>query len=573
MHHFDEKTSTLKIQMMNLRAQLSERFQIAIDRESSPIASALFLGDRSDLTGDTVLNFRRCGISHLLALSGMHISVVILMWEILLRRLKISKLCRAAVVPALAIFYLMLTGCASSTFRAVLMLCIMYLAYLFSSDYDGFTALCISLFLILKVSPYAVADTAMWMSFIATAGILIFVPAVSQWLEEFLQKSELPKWIKRCIRLFVTAVTVGLFANAAMLPFLAYFYGEASLFSIGMTLILSPILSLALPLCMLTLALPWCRPIVWLTQFVLRIFLFASSKISDLHNTLVLLNGNVTIALTAVLAFLLILFALIRLVRRGWLLLPLALSFAVLTVAYLDRMPADAGVSVSYLCNLNEEALVLAEGRTAIAIDMSDGSGANVDPILNAVLQSKCTELQELVLTHYHSQSARLIASLSSSIKLRAVRLPAPSCKKECDIAMRLEQEARLHGIDVVYGTDGLPLEQVCIRSLDRLESDDRVEVPVILSLEIGESNLVYLGGDAWSGEKEDLARNYAISADYLILGSHGAWSVPSEGFILDLPTEQYVIFGNEALFHCYPQHRIPVEYAVAVSDKQFYLK
>ena len=570
---FEEKTLTIPMRMKNLRDLLSERFKMALDRKTYAMASALFLGDRSDLSGDVILNFKRCGISHLLALSGMHISVVILMWEILLKKLKISKLCRAIAVPMMAVGYLLLTGCAASTLRAVLMLCILYLAYLFSADYDPFTALCIALFLVLTTSPSAVVDTSMWMSFIASAGILIFLPAISEWIERLTRNTELPKVVKRCFQGVVTAIAVGLFANAAMLPFLSYFFGETSVFSVGMTLLLSPVLSLALPLCALTLAFPWCHPIVKLTQWVLGIFLSAANRVGNLSGGLVLLNGNMTQALMICLTAFLILFAIIHLRRKGWLLLPLLLSFVILGVAEIDVIPQDAGVLVSYIQEGDEEALVLAEGHTAVAFDLSGGSGATIRQIKNAIAQSKCAELQELVLTHYHSQATRLISSLSSQIKIKTLRIPAPNCEKERAISKRLEQEATLHGIEVVYGMDNISIGNVNIQLLERSAENTRIEVPILLSMTVGDERLVYLGGNAWNGEWESLAENIAISADHLILGVHGSSSAPSPAFYQRFGADKNVIFGNELLFKSYPQEQLPNTYSVGENYKRFYMK
>ena len=570
---FDEKIINFSIKMLELRDWLSERFKMTLNRETSAIASALFLGDRSDLSGDVILNFKRGGVSHLLALSGMHISVVILMWEILLRKLRIPKQCRAFIVPAIAICYLFLTGCASSTLRAVLMLCIMYLSYLFSADYDPFTSLCVALFMILTVSPHAVIDISMWMSFIASMGILIFVPSVSGWMEERLHKSDLPKWCKSTIRTIVTAVVVGLFANAAMLPFLSYFFGETSLFSVGLTLILSPLLSLALPLCALCLLFPRFHPIVWITQKSLGLFLFITDRAGNARNGLVLLNGRLTIALTVVLTILLILFSIVRLHKKGWLLLPVALSFVILGVSVTDSLPKDRGVLLSYLRSGQDEMLVLTEARTAIAIDFSDGNGITSKQISEALYHSKCTELEVLILTHYHPQATRLIASLSSDIKIRTVRLPIPNCEKEQAVAMRLEQEAELHGIDVVYGMEDLPIHAVQIQQLDRRSTNDVIEVPVLLSMTVSENRLVYLGGDVWNGGKRTLAENFAISADCLILGAHGTSTVPSESFFDGLNPNKIVIFGNESLFLSCPLDKRTFQFATEVDYKAFYLK
>ena len=570
---YDVKSSTLRIKMYQLRSVLSTRLDMALDRDAGALASALLLGDRGGLSGDTILDFNRCGISHLLALSGIHISVIILLWEIVLRRLKIPKQCRAILVPALAFFYLFLTGCAPSTFRAVLMLCMTYLSYLFSSDYDSFTSLCVSLLLILTVSPYAVSDISMWMSFVATAGIVIFVPAVAGRMERMSLSLYLPKWLFKLLQALVTAVAVGLFANAAILPLLVYFFGEASWYSIGATLLLSPVLGVALPLSALTLLLPWCRPLVLCTQAVLRIFPAVAGYIGNTSNAIVLTNGKLTLALTAVLAILLGFFALVYLKKKRWLLLPVTLSFVILGVAAADTMPKSAGVSVTYICNNYEEALVLSEGKAAVAFDMSSGSETIGRRICEVVQQSKCTELQELVLTHYHPQATGLISSLSSDIKVRSLRMPIPNCEKEQSIAKRLEQEAALHGIAVCYGNDDFSLNGVQIRLQERLPKDTAIEVPILLSMCIGEKNLVYLGGEIWNGDLRSFAENNAISADYLIFGVHGMSSAPTESFFARLGTDKSVIFGHENAFYSCPIQLLPAEYTVAVLEKRFFVK
>ena len=564
---------TPKLKLLELRDHLSERFRFSMERESGALASALFLGDRSYLSGDTVLTFQRGGISHLLALSGMHISIIILLWEFFLRKCRIPKLFRAVIVPAIAVFYLLLTGCSPSTFRAVLMLCILYLSYLFHSDYDPFTSLCAALFLILTISPYAVTDVSMWMSFVASAGIVIFVPAVSQWMDTVSKNICIPKWVSKCVTGVVTAVTVGLFANAAILPLSAYFFGSTSLFSVGLTLLLSPIMSICLILSAICLLLPWFAPVPLVTQSVLGFLLLIAERVSNLPNAVVLLNGAVTVCLISVLTVSLIVCAIFYLKKKGWLLFPIGLSFVILGVAFTDVLPSDAGVAVTYLRNEYEEVLVIAEGRNAIAIDASHGSSVITARMKQAVFELKCTELQELILTHYHPQSTRLIASLSSSIKIRALRLPKPNCGKEKEIAKRLEQEAELHGISIRYGMDELPIQSMEIQMWERTATDTAIEVPVLLSVTVRQHRLVYLSGNAWNCPWQDLAESAAFSSDYLILGAHGTESAPSKTFFAGLGNVKSILFGNEKLFAAYPADRLPSEYCTEVEYKKFFLK
>ncbi len=566
----EQRTDSLLLRMCHLREVLALRITESLGGEEGNLAIAVFLGERSRLSGDTVLAFERGGISHLLALSGMHVSILIFMLEFLLRCLRIKKQIRAFVVPITATGYLLLTGCASSTQRAVLMVCVLYLSYLVLADYDSFTALCASLFLILFFAPCAVSDVSMWLSFVASAGIVIFVPAVSERLESLFQKTYLSKHLQKCVKGVVTALAVGAFANAAILPLTAYFFGTASLFSVALTLVLSPIMSAALILAALTAAFPWCVPIRFLGRTVMRVLLWGAYRVSELRNVLVLLNGEITVALLILLTVSLIVFAVIRLKQKGWLFLPVALSAVILGVAWADGSPDNGKLTATYLRREYEEALVISRGKTAVAVDLSSGSTSMGGLIAGEVLESGCTELEELILTHYHSQTAGMIASLSSDLKIRTLRLPMCQGEKDAAIAKRLEQEADLHGITVCYGIEEFSAEGVEICRLERLEKETAVEVPVLLSLRLGEQKLVYLGGTVFGSDLQAVAESEAISSQILIMGTHGGSKLPSESFYTRLRDVEYTVFGNEAAFERCPTEQLPPGYCVEEEIKRF---
>ncbi len=565
----EQRQGSFLLLMRDVRDVLSQRMRQVVGGEEGGLAVAIFLGDRSRLSGDTALAFERSGISHLLALSGMHISILILSMEFLLRLFRVRRQIRALVVPSAAIGYLFLTGCATSTQRAVLMICVLYLSYMVLADYDSFTALCVALFLILLSSPYAISDVSLWMSFVATAGIVIFVPAVSEWLEIIFKRSYLPKAVQKFLKGIVMALAVGAFANAAILPLSAYFFGSASLFSVILTLVLSPVIGAALILSALSLAFPWCTPILYVERMMLRLLLQGANRVSEIRNALVLLNGEITVALIVLLSVVLVLFAVIYLRRRGWLLLPIAMSAVILGVAWTDGIPKNGELNVTYLRREYEEALVISSGKTAVAVDFSSGSASMGGVIGQAVVESGCTELEELILTHYHPQTAGMIASLSSDIKIRTLRLPLCNGEKETAIADRLEQEAELHEISVRYGIEDVAIDGVEIRRLDRIQKETAIEVPVLLSLKLGEQNLVYLGGNAVNSDLQAVAESEAISAHVLILGTHGTTKPPNDSFYARLQDVEYMIFGNEILFESCPMDQLPRGYCVGAESKR----
>lgn len=569
----DERTETFLMLMQDLRSRLVIRFQTVLGGEESALASALFLGERSDLSGDTVLDFSRSGISHLLALSGLHISILIFLVEFLLRKWKVRKPVRAIFIPISAGLYLLLTGCALSTLRAVLMLCVLYLSFFLYSDYDSFTSLSVTLFLILVAMPYAVADVSLWMSYTACAGIVIFVPEITNRFDEFAEKSKLPKPVLKILKTLLSTIAVGLFANAVILPLLAYFFGTTSLFSVGVTMILSPLVALALISSILILVFPWCAPMVAVGKWIFHVILTMANRVSNVPNAVVLLNDAISIGALLLLTGVLICFAVVKLEKKRLLFVPVLLSVLIPLISFFDVYSKELGVAVTYIREEYEEALVFAEGKTAIVFDCSKGSKTITARIQNAILESKCTELQELVVTHYHPQTAYMIASLSSDMKIRTLRLPVPNCEKEFALANRLEQEANLHGITVCYGTENLPIDGMEIQSLERSAKETAVEVPVLMAVELGEKRLVYLGGDVWNSDLEAQAKHLAMSSDLLIFGVHGTSSVPNETFYSDLSHSEYIIFGNQPLFDGCPMEYLPKGYCTEIEYKRFFIE
>ena len=103
--------------------------------------------------------------------------------------------------------------------------------------------------------------------------------------------------------------------------------------------------------------------------------------------------------------------------------------------------------------------LQISEGGETVVYDYSEGFGTNVALLVQQCDSARCTEIGDLVITQYDNRRPYLLASLSSSVLVRRVRLPQPKNEREEAIAARIAQEAELHGITVFYHMDGLYLD------------------------------------------------------------------------------------------------------------------
>ena len=511
----------------SLRATLSRwnfaasyRLEQSIDGEAGKLASALLLGTRDHLSGDTALHFRRAGISHLLALSGLHVSILIAALEIFLKFFSCSKRIRSVTIFLIAFAYLFFTGASPSTTRAVLMLGVLTLGFYWKTDYDPFTSVSAVLALMLFLSPNAILDVGLWLSFVAAASILIFLPAFEGIREFFYDNLTFSPKIIKGISAAVTAVIVGLAANLALLYLQAIFFGEVSLGSVPATLVLSVPTTLLLVLSILTFALP---PLGAITAFVGDIMLDVAEWFSNIDGILIPLNDILSQICALAVLLSLIVIAVAKLKRvKTWLLLPISLAaltvLVSLGVTYLPRR----GTSFTYINASGGDLLLFTNQSKCVAVDFSDGTATGGLKLINLAKELRCTELDDLILTHYHNRDTYFILSMARRIRVKTLHLPLPLDDEERAIAAQLQREAERHGIHVVFGADDLAIENLEILSFAHCSMPNTRHDALLLSVRVNGEVITYINGSLPQSPLVNEMYDRMDAADYIILGSTG---------------------------------------------------
>ena len=217
----------------SLQQRLSFVLSEGIRGEVGALASAVLLGDKSGLSGELTRDFGRSGISHMFALSGLHMSILIGGVVLLLRRLTLHRRIVSILTIPLIFGYLLLTGFSLSAVRAGLMLLFVLVLGFFSRTPDSVTSLFLAVSAILFIVPSAVASVGLWMSFSAVFGLLVLMPRLNELFH--MQKVERKGplyYLGLLLRRIVTAVLVTVIASLSVLPVLYISGGEASLFSV-----------------------------------------------------------------------------------------------------------------------------------------------------------------------------------------------------------------------------------------------------------------------------------------------------------------------------------------------------
>lgn len=164
-----------------------------LDKETASILLGLILGDKTDIDEQTQDNFRNASMSHILAVSGMHVTYVLLGINLILRKI-FGKRNTNIISISVLIFYMFLTNFSPSIVRAGIMGIIMILSKLIYRKNDIYNTISISLFLILIYNPFLIQNLGLQLSYGGVIGIVIFNNHILNILKNINAKNKVYKY-------------------------------------------------------------------------------------------------------------------------------------------------------------------------------------------------------------------------------------------------------------------------------------------------------------------------------------------------------------------------------------------
>jgi len=157
-----------------IRSRLDSVYEEILPQKHAGIVSAILLGDKAELDVDTKTLYQKNGIAHILAISGLHVSLLGMGLFALIRKCGSPLIPAAAATMLILIFYGCLTEFSVSTQRAVGMLVIAMFAKILGRSYDSRSACALCGLLILLVNPMQLYQVGFQLSFAAAFGISYF---------------------------------------------------------------------------------------------------------------------------------------------------------------------------------------------------------------------------------------------------------------------------------------------------------------------------------------------------------------------------------------------------------------
>ena len=542
-----EKTGEMDMEMADfferIRLFMKRNFERYIEKEEAGFATAIMTGNRNNVNAQIRLAFTRIGISHVLAVSGLHLSIIIGGIDFFCRLIGVPRKIKNIFLIGCACLFACICGLSASVIRAAIMLSFLYIADSLGESSDSLTALFAAIFLIMIFRPGAVYDVGMWMSFLATLGIVLIAPVIPS------IKSKKCQWLlKKIINFIISLICVTISATFFTLPVVYIAFGGISLISPIANLIFIPLIQIVLYLLIILIAVgsfpSLAAPIGKVAQILISFVCDTAERLSDNKDIYISLRYPFVPWVIGILILGILTVLVIRKLRAVHLYTVFAICIAVYAVCFFGYTQTQQDHTYLYLetDGKSDVVSVISRGETVV-VDISTGGYSVLSEAAEHIGDFYECEIDVLVLTHYHQYHANSLRKLLGKIKIHRVLLPEPTSEKEISYYQDICAQLVGHVEVETYQMDGSASMRIGNAELSLSETEylDRSTHPIVcFAVSVGEKGVSYLGAGATETDFSELSNSVVI------FGSNG----PSVRNIFDIGSasnSELLIFANSS--------------------------
>ena len=239
----NEKPFAKKI--IDLRSEIKSAIYRVFPDDTGSLAAALILGDRSGLSAEVLGNFGKVGITHIICVSGLHLSLWSMLIIALLRKTGINKRLSSLAAAVCVVGFMFLTGFTYSVIRAGIMMLVFLLGDVMLKRTDSLNSLGFALTAIAAVNPFALGSVGLQLSALSSLGVILFNQYIWRDISDFIGRIRY-KLINKAVSKVVSLFMISASAMAFTMPITLGIYGGFNFLSPAVNVAAVPAASLAM---------------------------------------------------------------------------------------------------------------------------------------------------------------------------------------------------------------------------------------------------------------------------------------------------------------------------------------
>ncbi|GAE27081.1 late competence protein ComEC [Halalkalibacter wakoensis JCM 9140] len=521
------------------------------------IMSALLFGERVLIEEDVMYAYQKLGVIHLLAVSGLHVGMIVAALFYLLIRVGLTRERTIELLIALLPIYIIIAGAAPSVIRASLMTIVVLLFMRAKGKIPPLFAIVVVYMLFILIRPFVLFHLGFQLSFLVSFGLMVSAPSIQK------------RYTQKMVQLLAVTVLSQLFSA----PVLLFHMHEISLLSIPMNMVYIPFISLfVLPLTFLSflisffLPLPFNIPLHFLEKIVPMIHSVLLAVAEHKGSSFIVGKPNFYIVF---MLYFCIFYGLMKWEQKnkGWWKTPTLFIFLLLTVhfsmPYMDSRGKitmiDVGQGDSFLLELpyRKEVYLIDTGGTMSFSQEEKWRERNksfevgkdiVVPTLKALGIRK---INNLVLTHGHLDHIGGSKAVAQSIKIEQVLYGKGQVEGELEIT--LLNEIANSGANILFIEEGINWSsgETQFVVLSPIGTEQNLNArSIVLYVEMQGISILFTGDLEEEGENRLIKDYPALQVDILKAGHHGSRTSTSSHFLSHLkPKAVFISAGRNNRF------------------------
>lgn len=356
------------------RNDIQKRVKVAMPKDEASIVNAIILGDRSNMSAEIAENFRKLGISHLLVVSGFHVSAVVGFIMMLLGSTKLKRRSKNLLAMLVVFLFMMISGFQSSVMRAGMMNIIFLLADMWGYEADKLNSLGFAVLVMCLFNPFLGGDIGFLMSVITSLALILFGQRAKQLLLR--PFAGLPR-AKKIATSFASAISASLVASIALLPFQAYLFGTLPILAPLMSTLFMPLVAVMIYVGIVALLFlsagflaPIAQPFLFIKTLLSRFLLWTTSGLARTKGLYVGIGSSFGLLIIACLMLILAVTIIIKPDKFMKRMLAVSCVLIVALGVGLKQLKYKDVVTIA-VANMNEESCVLLmKNREGAAINL-----------------------------------------------------------------------------------------------------------------------------------------------------------------------------------------------------------